>query len=1335
MTDTPGTVAFHRPARRYAELPAGDPMVIASPPAVAGEPTGVFLQLLLPVAGSLGIVGFAFMYHNPTFLAVAVGISLLSVVTSAGMFLQQKRAAERRRRRAAERYRSYLDRTAVRLEGIARSQREALERLHPAPAALADVVAERSRLWERRPADADFATVRVGSGPVDFAVPVRLDLTGDPTVEHEPDLAEAARAVADAYGSLPDGPVAVALRDKAAVTVVGHPGAARDLVRAMVCQLAAFHAPDDLRLVAWSTPEDEEAWDWMKWLPHARDAGPQGARGALGGQVVGLTVDPDDLDVLLSQIAGPRLRHLDRTRGGVGGAPVAAQQVVAVLDGYDPEGPLGRLAVIDELLARGAEIGVTLLVVVHHAGQVPARTGARLEIGPTGRLSYSEGRPGGPSWAGVRADAVDVGTAEDLARSLAPLRLRSGRARVASVDSEGLLELLPGAASGEAGVAKLATPIGIAEDGTPLVLDLREAAEGGMGPHGLVVGATGSGKSELLRTLVTGLALSDAPEELAMVLVDFKGGATFAEVAALPHVAGMITNLERDLTLVDRMHEALLGELERRQRVLQEHRVDRVVDYQRRRAADPAAGLPPLPSLLVIVDEFGELLSARPDFLDLFVSIGRTGRSVGVHLLLATQRLDEGRIRGLEGHLRYRLCLRTFSPEESVAALGTPDAFELPPLPGLGFLSVDGSLRRFKAATVSRLHRSYRPVVAEPRVVRAFRAVGGDAPLAVVDGTASPEGMPDPPGPADGAGPARTELQVAVARIRAEVEQDRRVRQVWRPPLPAAVTLDGAASGRPTTGPGEPGWLEVPLGVLDLPREQEQRPFAARLSGASGHLAVVGAPRTGKSTLLQTLVAGLSVTHDPGDVNVYAVDLGGGGLHALAGLPHVGGVHGRGQPEEVRRLLRELLAVVDARADAFRRLRLENMVGFHRARRAGRADVDRYGEVILVIDNWAQFVQLLPDGEDQVAALLATGLHYGVHVVVTANRWADLRLSLRDNIGGRLELRLNDPLESEIDRHAARALPADTPGRGVTADRHQFQVALPRLDGVADAGALAVGTEALVQTVVGRWEGRPHAPVVPVLPAVVPAADLPAGRGGGVVLGLEEMQLGLWEAELFGPDPHFLVLGDGECGKTNLLRLWAGRLAATTGVRLAAVDYRRQLADAVPAGAWSAHATTPQAAAELASSLAAELAGRLDTLASATANGGPPDRVVVFVDDYDLVSGPMGSPLAPLIDALAYGRDIGFHVVVARRVSGMARSAFEAFLQRLRELGSPTLVMSGDAAEGPVAGDRKAVALPPGRGFVVSRRRTTLVQTAWAGGDGPPLDAAVDAAGEASGGR
>ena len=604
-----------------------------------------------------------------------------------------------------------------------------------------------------------------------------------------------------------------------------------------------------------------------------------------------------------------------------------------------------------------------------------------------------------------------------------------------------------------------------------------------MGPHGVLVGATGSGKSELLRSLVAGLAATHGPEQLAFVLVDYKGGAAFADLSRLPHVAGLITNLQRDLSLVDRMHAALIGEQERRQTMLREAgNLDDIVSYQARRDADPS--MPPMPDLLVIVDEFAELLAARPEFIDLFVGLGRVGRSLGIHLLLSSQRLDEGRLRGLESHLRYRLCLRTYSAVESKLVIGTPDAYLLPSLPGLGYLKVDTEKYvQFRAALASGPHVGTTVQVEAPAPVRVFEAGARDRPAAP-----APE-QPSASGP--------TELQVLVDRLTGDRPP---VHQVWVAPLAEAEPLDAVLGDAPWWHGGERAeGLRAVVGRLDRPAEQRTEPFVLDLAGSGGHVAVVGSPRTGKSTLLRTLAAALIWRHTPAQVQIYGIDLGGGLLGALGGAPHVGGIAGKLDKEAVTRVVRQLRTEVEDREQAFREAGQESMAA---ARSAGA-----FPDVFLLIDGWEAFKREFEGLDREVEELAATGLSFGVHVVVAANRWAEIRPALLDNLGTRLELRLHDAIDSLVSRKAAESLPAETPGRGLTMDGLHFQAALPRVDGLAEDEGTAAALGELLAAAAEHWSG-PAAPPIRLLPRVLDPSHLPPPSAReGVPFGVEERQL------------------------------------------------------------------------------------------------------------------------------------------------------------------------------------------------------------------------------------
>ncbi|HKN99698.1 MAG TPA: type VII secretion protein EccCb [Pseudonocardiaceae bacterium] len=834
-------------------------------------------------------------------------------------------------------------------------------------------------------------------------------------------------------------------------------------------------------------------------------------------------------------------------------------------------------------------------------------------------------------------------------------------------------------------------PIGVGDRNQLVQLDIKEAAMGGMGPHGLCVGATGSGKSELLRTLVLALALTHSPQTLNMVLVDFKGGATFHSLARLPHVVGTITNLAEDLSLVDRMHDALLGELARRREILAAAGVKELWEYETLRQSRP--DLEPLPALFICIDEFSEMLLAKPDFLDVFLQIGRAARSYQVHLLLASQRLEEGKLRGLDTSLSYRIGLRTFSASESRLAIGVPDAYELPARPGSALLAVQGEQpTRFRSTYVSGPYRDDHPE-------------------------------------ADGLVP--TLLDVLVDRL---AEHGLPGRPVWLPPLDRPVPLGGllpplvvtAERGLTAAGP-DTGSLTVPIGVVDRPAEQSQDALTVDLSGGSGHVAVVGGPQSGKSTLLRTLIMATALTHTPAEVQFYCLDFGGGLLTALAGLPHVGGVAGRLEAEKVRRTVAELELIVDRRERRFLELGIDTMAAYRLRRQHDLFD-DPHGDVFLVIDGWQTVRQEFETVDMAVVRLAGRGPSYGVHVVVTASRWAEIRPALKDLLRTRLELRLGEPAESEVHRRIARNVPDDRPGRGITADGHHFLAALPRIDDEPAGDPTADLLDQLrhtVTNVAANWHG-PVAPRVRLLPDRLPYADLPLAeevpRPGLIPVGVNEDELATVFID-FDADPHFVAFADTESGKTNLLRTIVRGITThyrPTKALILLVDYRRTMLDFVNSEHVLGYAASGEQLTGIVRDVRGALAKRLpgphvtpDQLRDNSWWRGP--KLFVVVDDYDLVVTASGNPLQPLSEFLAQAKDIGLHMIVARRTGGASRSTFDPIIGRMKEIGTPGWVGNGSRDEGALwGGSVRPTPQPPGRGVLVTRKRAPQqVQLAW----------------------
>jgi S-DNA-T family DNA segregation ATPase FtsK/SpoIIIE len=1025
-----------------------------------------------------------------------------------------------------------------------------------------------------------------------------------------------------------------------------------------------------------------------------------------------MAAGPDELAALLDEHVQPRieqLRRIESSSSEEARVGVDAPDLLVILDGYHAGGRCARLPLVRELAAHGHHLKVHTLCLVEDGDAEPPEAAMRVLVPGDGPATLERTGANGFYISGIRLDQLGNSAAEGLSRSLAPLHLEESAGAI-DLASEVRLSELDAPRRGQ-----LCAPIGVSEDGDTLVLDLKQAADGGMGPHGLIVGATGSGKSELLRTIVASLAASHDPDELCFVFVDFKGGAAFADLAGLPHSAGMITNLQHDLSLVDRMYDALFGEQQRRQSMLRAAgNLDDVTAYRTARLSRPE--LEPMPHLLLIVDEFGELLANRPEFIDLFLAIGRVGRSLGMHLLLSSQRLEEGRLRGLEGHLRYRICLRTYSAAESKTVLGSSDAYLLPPFPGVGYLSVDTDVfQRFKTALVTRPHDDGTRRADTRSIVSTFE-LAGDA------GERGPAETPSEGAP--------TELDEIVRRLREEAGEA--VHQVWLPPLPKLLPLSAVAH--------QPTWWERPpgsvasgpracIGLLDRPGEQRQDPFTVDLTGGGGHVAIIGAPQTGKSTLLRTLLSSMLRNASPDEVRVYALDLGGGLLRALADAPHVGGVSGRSDPEQVEATVHQVRALLDEREAVFREHAIDSMEEARRRRGEGMLGPDVCADVLLVIDNWGALLRDFDELAEPLAEIASAGLAHGIHLVITAGRWAELRASMREAFGTRLELRLNDPLESEFGRKLAEAVPTETPGRGVNADGLYFQTALPRWDGRASTIELGEAVVAAAQDLARIWTGA-HAPVVRVLPAQLGLEALPApSEASGLPLGLEELTLAPAMLDLAGSDQHLLILGDSESGRSSALRLIAqglARLHSDGRANLIVVDFRRGLEDLGDLGLPCRHVTRTPQLEEMMQELMGLCVARLGELDGAPpAPGDRGDPVYVLIDDYDLVASVGSLSMSKLGDIIFQGRDSGIHGVVARSAAGAGRAMLDPVLSRMTESGAPALVMSGDPHDGPLVRGVRGEPLPPGRGRLVRRRgRPVLVQLALtppARHDPPPL--------------
>ncbi|WP_028649448.1 type VII secretion protein EccC [Nocardiopsis sp. CNT312] len=1317
------TILVRRPPRRPGpDLPRGE-ITLQEPPELA-EPQSSMSSIFMYLPMALTSMAMMMLFIRPgsgmgdsVMPYIAGGMMLVgAVVMLGGQYLRTQ--LERRRKLNDDRsdYLRYLKQMRTRLREVVVEQRDAMLWRAPHPDALWSIV-RTSRLWERRAEDEDFAEVRVGVGEQAMAMAI-APVASKPVEDLEPLSAHALRRFIRAYSTVEDQPVQVHLRGYARISLRGDTDACRALVRALVGQLTVFHAHDELRVAVCASDAARPDWTWTKWLPHAQH--PTAGDGA--GPVRLISANALDLERLIGDDMA------DRPRFDPSAAPGREEPfTVIVVDG-------GEVPVGSRLLGGGYRNA--LIIDVDDPmppDDDPYTLSLRVEPGQLVMLSQDHSGRDVETALG-RPDALSLGRATSLARLMAPYRIgvQTEVTEPLTTDFEltGLVGI-PDLHHHEAERMwsdlhpknRLRVPIGISSEGAPLELDLKESALGGMGPHGMLIGATGSGKSELLRTLVLALALTHSSETLNFVLVDFKGGATFIGLDGLRHTSALITNLADEAVLVSRMQDALNGELVRRQEQLRAAgNFSSVHEYEKARESDPS--MEPMPTLFVVVDEFSELLAAHRDFMDLFVMIGRLGRSLGVHLLLASQRLDEGRMHQLEGHLSYRIALRTFSAIESRGVLGVPDAHQLPSSPGNGYLKTDtDTLVRFKAAYVSGAYRT------RPRVSRSL-ATGREV-VPFLDGHV-PSRAPEPEVTVEEEAPqeaTETLLAVALSKLHG---QGPAAREVWLPPLDVPPLLDellgmvGVRVPRGGLAWTDRGRLAIPLGIVDRPFEHTRLPLTADLTGSGGHVGIAGGPQSGKSTLLASLILGLGLVNTPAQVQFYGIDCGGGVLQTLTSLPHVGSVAPRSDERRINRTVMEMNELLTQREAFFAENGIDSMTTYRHRRAAGEFADQPYGDVFLVIDGWGTIRQDFADLIPPIVQLIQRGLNYGLHVVVASPRWADFNTSVRDLMGTRFELRLGDPVDSVVHMRTAQTVPR-VPGRGITEDKSHFLTGLPRADGDASPVTLSAGMADLVERVRSAWDG-PEAPPVRTLPPILHAAELPASRltrDGGlrVPLGLESRRMKpFWHD--FSLTPHLLVVGDTETGKTTLIRHITNAIRQHYGpgtARVVLADQRRRLYDAVPKEMQLGYAVSPDSLKEMVVAAAQAMKARMP---------GPeiaPERIrkrdwwtgpelFLVIDDFEMVSGSGPSPLAPLMPMLAQGAEIGMHVILVHAAGGFNRAASDPAIRSLIDFNTPSIMLSCPPSEGMLFGNIRARRMPPGRALWISRRDPVEVQLAIAEG-------------------
>jgi S-DNA-T family DNA segregation ATPase FtsK/SpoIIIE len=1234
LGDTVLEVGLPEPPRAAPAAEAGRLTVVPPPrlrtPAPSAEvrhpePPPPVRRARVPLAAALaplavGVVAAAVL-GSATFLLFAL---LSPVVVLAGA-ASDRGQARRESRDARDRHRTLVVAAVEAVAAAVAAEAEHRHSAHPDCAALRQVALHRGpRLWERRAGDDDVLRLRLGTA--DQPALVRV-VGGPPAV-------------------CPAVPIAVALPEAGALGIAGSRQDVLASARALLGSAVVLHSPALLDVVVVSAVPGD--WAWTRWLPHVRD------RTAGGVALL------DGLLAAVDQPAGP-------AHGGQAPPEEPRARTLVVVD--DPG--LCDSPALRGLAARGAAGGIHLVCLAAHVRDLPPGcTVVLADGGPEGWVLRQDGRA---PVTGICPDGVSASWAEGLARSLAPLSVASAPAASSLPPDVAWRELEGLRLAGDVGdtVQVLerwsrpgpAVTLGLSTAG-PLTLDLRRT-----GPHCLVAGTTGSGKSELLQTLVAGLALANPPEALQLLLVDYKGGAAFGRCVDLPHTAGLVTDLDPALTR--RALASLSAELRRREALLLRAGAPDLTAYEHRR--ERAAGkagpeLPALARLVLVIDEFATLADELPDFVRGLIAVAQRGRSLGVHLVLATQRPEGSVSQDIRANTALRLCLAVAREAESRDVLDAPDAASIGRgHPGRGYLrhGAEG-LVLFQGARVG--------------VPRAEGAPAASALRVEVLPHGAPAPLPPPaarrPDPVEG--PTDLDLLVAACAAAAERRGVPRPAPPWLPPLPERVLLADleAAAGLPD------GDVLVPFALQDLPAEQGRRVLSLDLRA---NLVVVGGPRSGRTTSLVT-VAGAAATRLPPDrLHLVGLDLAGTALRGLEQLPHCGVVVTRDEPERLARLVAALSREITRR------------------RAAGGGPLPPH--VLLLLDSWDGFVSAYGDVDagglvDALTRVLREGPSVGVTAAVSSDRTA-----LVGRVSGLLPQRLLLHLPDAGDYAAAgvapRDVPADLPpGRGVHDSGLLTQVALLHPDpSLPPAEVLARLGLAPAPPGAGeplRVDPLP-ARVTATAAEALRAAPRPLGRL--VTPGVGGDRLRPLDVDLDEAGPVVLVAGPPRSGRSTALLTCLASLL--DGVRAAGGPPQRVVVLAPRPGPLR---TPPEFGVPV--TVVTDPRGDLRDLVE--------PATVLVVDDAEQVTDP--AALAALDAAFAGARDMGTAVLAAGTTSALL-SCYRPWAEEARRGRTGLLLAPEAAADGDLLGCR----LPrstgtgvagPGRGLLVVRGQALPLQVA-----------------------
>ncbi len=1295
-------VYLQRSPRIMPSLPDAE-IEVPRPPQAPNKPEINWMIDLMQPIGMI-MVGFIMaQLYAPQVMFFMVPMAIINLIISVARNKSQIKKYEETEKIRNEKYNSALKSVWEELDKIREQHQDFMLDNHVDLDECGKRIFSRDRrLWERTPADDDFLLLRLGLGSVPFPVNVKYP-PREITIVDDPLLKEAQKSE-ERFRTVDNVPICLPLLHGGTVGITGDRGSALHTARALLTQLAVHHSYDEVKVVVIYNDHEENKWNWLKDLPHCADDNGQflSARGK------------DQARPLLSACYDMiKKREMALSSSSETARQVNLPYYVFVL--ADSE-MIENEPIMRYLMYNNQSLGICSVFLFDQIDFLPSSCNYIIHVSQThGQLLN---RLQNMQTTAFIPDTIKVSQAKNIVKSMAPLRLQKYFPSENLPEEVSLLELhgvrrvedLNVQRRWDTGKAykSLSAFIGVKAGDEHLNLDIHDRFHG---PHGLVAGTTGSGKSELLQTLILSLSINYHPHDVMFVLIDYKGGGMANVFKDLPHLAGIITNLGGNQTT--RALLSVKSELRRRQAYFDQagvNHIDKYIQLTKQGRTEQA-----IPHLIIIVDEFAELKSEQPDFMRELVSTARVGRSLGVHLILATQKpagiVDEQ----IWGNARFRICLKVQSTEDSQEVLKRTDASMIT-LPGRSYLQVGNNeiYELFQAAYSGAAYNQpiARPIPDGPIIVEL-----GDTMDLTSGGTAC-HSKED----------ALSELAALVQHME-QVADEAGIKQLmgqWLPPLPEKLVLSELERVFGWDGSGwleSPTWLAPEVGLIDDPSAQAQYPLKINL-GRDGHLAVYGSPGSGKTTFLQTIIASLAMTYSPEDINIYILDFGGRTLNNYSSLPHVGGVITVDDEDKLKRMIKMLLRELDYR----KRIFADKSVGSLKAYR--ETGGSKLPALVVAVDNYPALNELYPDAEEFFQQISREGGNLGIHLVLSGGSVTSIQYKIVSNIKQVVTFQLADKGDySTVVGRTEGLEPEAVDGRGLVKGNPplEFQAALA-VEGEMEADR-AIILNNLIREMDQKWQGKRARPI-PVIPEILKQKDLFSDERVLEKMKAEPLKLalGLDTDEMepvyldLNDTPHFLVAGKLKCGKTSVLKT----LASALSKNFSPDEMELYLADSFSMGFYNmrkmsqvkAYAGNQPQLTDLFEQLMNRVEAQRSVLSSARADSDGDSqlddslillecpRLVLLIDDFNDFMQMADQDIKEKLEHLiSRERSIKFHLFTAGMTNDIGTN-YEQLAKTIKDFQVGLLfsdAMDQQVFNLRIAYSEAGAALPVGEGYLVNR--------------------------------